>query len=71
MPGIDLTIATQQLTEALTELSKARKAQSYTVGNRSKENQRVRDANADVTKWNNLVSNLSRGGPQIRGITAR
>ena len=70
MAGIDLTIASQQLSEALTELSNARKALSYTIGNRSKANQRVNDANRDVQRWNNIVNNLSRGGPQIRGITA-
>jgi hypothetical protein len=50
---------------------KATKAASYTVGNRSKTNQQIDQLFKDVEKWEAKLARFQRGGPQLRGVTAR
>jgi DNA anti-recombination protein RmuC len=41
----------------------------YTVGNRSKTNQKVKDLREEITFWTSQIAKANRGGIQIRGIS--
>jgi hypothetical protein len=70
MTGITQAQAQAHLDEALEALSAARKVLRYAIGDRTKENQKVNDANADVKTWQDNVMKISRGNRiPIRGIT--
>ena len=44
-------------------------SQQYTVGNRSKTNQRVKELREEIQFWSGEIAKKNRGGIQIRGIT--
>lgn len=67
MAGITLAQAETQLSEALTALSKARKAVSYGTGDLRVQRATLAEAQADVEKWESKVQSLSRGGISVRG----
>lgn len=46
-------------------------SQQYTVGNRSKTNQRVKELRDEITFWNGEIAKKARGGIQVRGVTCR
>lgn len=50
---------------------KAVKAAQYTVGNRSKSNQQIDKLWEQVEKLEAKIARESRGGIQVRGVTAR
>lgn len=41
----------------------------YTVGNRSKTNQRVKELREEIQFWSGEIEKKNRGGILIRGIT--
>jgi hypothetical protein len=44
-------------------------SQQYTVGNRSKTNQKVKELREEITFWSGEIAKANRGGILIRGIT--
>lgn len=44
-------------------------SQQYTVGNRSKTNQRVKELREEIQFWSGEIAKKNRGGIQVRGIT--
>jgi len=57
------------LANANTAYAAALNSQQYTVGNRSKTNQRVKELREEITFWTNQIAKANRGGIPIRGIT--
>ncbi len=49
--------------------AKAVKASQYTIGNRSKSNQRIRELREEIQFWSGELSKSQRGGIAVRGIT--
>lgn len=49
--------------------AKAVKAAQYTIGNRSKSNQRVKELREEIQFWSGELSKSQRGGIAVRGIT--
>lgn len=47
----------------------ATNSQQYTVGNRSKTNQRLKELRQEIQFWSGEIAKKNRGGIQIRGIT--
>lgn len=41
----------------------------YTVGNRSKTNQKIKELREEIQFWSGEIAKASRGGISIRGIT--
>lgn len=66
-----LTIAEMEtnLTNANTAYAVALNSQQYTVGNRSKTNQRVKELREEIQFWSGEIAKKQRGGIQVRGIT--
>ncbi len=71
MAGVTEAIAQANLDAANAAYLKAVDALSYTIGNRSKANQRIKDLREEVMHWSAVVTSKSRGGILVRGITAR
>ncbi len=69
MAAISDTEIQTQLTAALAGLTAARLAYRYAIGDRSVERQRLKEANADVDKWEAKAEKRTRGGISIVGIT--
>ncbi len=44
-------------------------SQAYTVGNRSKTNQRLKELRQEIQFWSGEIAKKNRGGIQVRGIT--
>ena len=59
MTAITLAQAQTQLTEALAALSAARKAQGYSISDRSLQRARVEELQADVGFWEKRVNELT------------
>lgn len=58
------------LTLANDAYAKAVKAAQYATGNRSKTNQKIKDLREEIQFWSGEISKKSRGGIQVKGITA-
>lgn len=41
----------------------------YTVGNRSKTNQRIKELREEIQFWSGEIAKANRGGISVRGIT--
>ncbi len=50
---------------------KAVNAAQYSIGNRAKTSQQIDKLWAQVEKLDAKIARVARGGPQLRGITAR
>lgn len=57
------------LTLANDAYAKAVKTQQYTIGNRSKSNQRLKELREEIQFWSGEIAKASRGGIAVRGIT--
>ncbi len=57
------------LASANTAYAAALNSQQYTVGNRSKTNQRIKDLREEITYWTGEIAKAGRGGILVRGIT--
>jgi DNA anti-recombination protein RmuC len=44
-------------------------SQQYTVGNRSKTNQRLKELRQEIQFWSGEIAKAERGGIRMRGIT--
>ncbi len=44
-------------------------SQQYTVGNRSKTNQRIKELREEIQFWSGEIAKTNRGGIRVRGIT--
>jgi hypothetical protein len=68
-----MALTTEQMETNLTlandAYAKAVKASQYTIGNRSKTNQRIKDLREEIRFWSGEISKKSRGGISVRGIT--
>ena len=69
MAGITLAQAQANLDAANTALLAAMSVKSYTIAGRSKTNQDINALQAQVEFWSAKVTELTRGGIPIRGIT--
>lgn len=67
--ALTITEMEANLTSANTAYTVALNSQQYTVGNRSKTNQRVKELREEIQYWSGEIAKKSRGGIQIRGIT--
>ncbi len=50
---------------------KAVDSAQYTIGNRSKSNQQIEKLWDQIEKLDAKIARVNRGGPELRGITAR
>ncbi len=50
---------------------KAVDSAQYTIGNRSKSNQQIEKLWEQIEKLDAKIARVNRGGPELRGITAR
>ncbi len=57
------------LANANTAYAAALNSQQYTIGNRSKTNQRVKELRDEIQFWTGEIAKKNRGGILIRGIT--
>lgn len=57
------------LTNANTAYATALNSQQYTIGNRSKTNQRIKELRDEITFWSGAIAKAGRGGIQLKGIT--
>jgi hypothetical protein len=57
------------LANANTAYAVALNSQQYTVGNRSKTNQKVKELREEITFWSGQIAKANRGGISVRGIT--
>jgi len=57
------------LSLANTAYAAAVTAAQYTIGNRSKTNQKIKDLREEIQFWNGEIAKKSRGGIKVRGIT--
>ncbi len=69
MAGTDITTAQANLDAANAAYLVAVNSLSYTIGNRAKTNQKIKDLREEITHWSSVVQNLTRGGIPVRGIT--
>ncbi len=66
-----LTVAEMEtnLANANTAYATAFNSQQYTIRNKSKTNQRVKELRDEITYWSGQIAKKNRGGIPIRGIT--
>ncbi len=57
------------LTLANTAYASAVNASQYSIGNRAKTNQRIKDLREEIQFWSGEIAKASRGGIKVRGIT--
>jgi DNA anti-recombination protein RmuC len=68
-----MALTTEQMETNLTlannAYAKAVNSLQYTIGNRSKSNQRIRDLREEIRFWSGEIAKTNRGGISVRGIT--
>lgn len=68
MAGITLAQAEEKLSTWMGAEDKVANGQSYSIGTRSLTRADLSDIRDSIKYWNDMVSNLSRGGKRIRQI---
>jgi uncharacterized membrane-anchored protein len=71
MAGLTQAQAQANLDAANAAYLKAVYARSYAVGNKSKVNQEIKVLRGEIAYWSAIVESKTRGGIQVRGMTAR
>ena len=56
------------LASANTAYATALSSHQYTIGNRSKTNQRIKELREEIQFWSGEIAKANRGGIRIRGI---
>jgi hypothetical protein len=71
MAGLTQAQAQANLDAANAAYLKAVNARSYGVINKTKVNQELKALREDIMHWSAVVESKTRGGIQVRGMTAR
>lgn len=71
MAGITLAEANAKLQEWLTASSAVANKQSYSIAGRTLTLADAKEIRDSVKFWNDMVIDLDRGGPTVRGITPK